>query len=206
MPRPRSVAQAAFSVTASLAALTLMVSCSHDGRTLRAPSPGQTQSILVTTAGPTTSVASTAAPAMTLTLPWAEGAAIDARFTCKGDNVSPPISWDHVPIGTEQLALSVVDPDAGGFVHWVIGGLSPASSSIPEGAVPDNAVQARNGAGTVGYTGPCPPSGTHRYVFTLYALSGEVAVARGEEGRTALDVLEGGAFATATATGVFTAG
>jgi len=106
-----------------------------------------------------------------------DGDAIPTRYTCDGPDVSPPLSWDSVPDGTESLALIADDPDAprGKFVHWVIYNLPPDTRRLPEDipnqpTLPSGAVQGVNGAGGVGYMGPCPPSGTHRYFFKVYSL------------------------------------
>lgn len=111
---------------------------------------------------------------LTLSSPaFADGAAIPTRFACDGDGISPEIDWSGAPAATEALALTVIDPDAGGFVHWLVYDIPAASAgSLAEnvgtgsGAPP----QGANGRGKAGYTGPCPPSGTHHYVFTIYAL------------------------------------
>ena len=110
-----------------------------------------------------------------------EGGAIPPRYTCDGLDVSPPLQWSAVPDGTRSLALISDDPDAssGTFVHWVIYNLPPDTRRLPEDVpnrerLPSGAVQGVNGAGTVGYTGPCPPSGTHRYFFKVYALDSEL--------------------------------
>lgn len=109
---------------------------------------------------------------------FAEGQAIPSKYTCDGQDVSPPLSWDNAPNGTQSLALICDDPDApsGTWVHWVIYDLSATLSELPE-AVPakeealNGAKQGRNDFGRTGYGGPCPPAGSaHRYYFKLYAL------------------------------------
>jgi Raf kinase inhibitor-like YbhB/YbcL family protein len=108
------------------------------------------------------------------------GAAIPRRYTCDGPDVSPPLAWGGAPEGTASLALIVDDPDARGFVHWVAFDLAAGTSgALPEGysRSPDAPAQGTNGFGRVGYGGPCPPSGTHRYVFTLYALDRTLGLA-----------------------------
>ena len=113
---------------------------------------------------------------MTLTLSspdFGEGGTIPRRYTCDGEDVSPPLSWAGVSDGAVSLALIVDDPDARGFAHWVLFDLAPtATSDVPAGysASPDAPPQGTNDFGRPGYAGPCPPSGSHRYVFTLYAL------------------------------------
>jgi len=106
-----------------------------------------------------------------------DGDAIPTRYTCDGLDASPPLSWGSVPDETQSLALIAEDPDAprGTFVHWVIYNLPPDTRRLPEDipnqpTLPSGAVQGVNGAGGVGYMGPCPPSGTHRYSFNVYAL------------------------------------
>ncbi|GAB3419432.1 YbhB/YbcL family Raf kinase inhibitor-like protein [Flindersiella endophytica] len=115
---------------------------------------------------------------------FAEGKAIPAKYSCDGANVSPPLTWSGVPAGTRSLILVVDDPDApsGTYVHWILGGLAPSTRSLAENSVPAGAWQAPNSADDRAYTGPCPPSGTHHYRFTLYALSSQIAsdVSRGE--------------------------
>lgn len=102
---------------------------------------------------------------------------IPARFTCKGDDASPALSWNDPPAGTRSFALVVNDPDApgGNFIHWVIYDL-PASTrtlseGIPQGADAAGGRQGTNSFGRTGYNGPCPPPGkAHRYFFRLWAL------------------------------------
>ena len=132
---------------------------------------------------------------MTLTLSspdFSEGGMIPRRFTCDGADVSPALSWEGAPDDTLSLTLIVDDPDARGFAHWVLFDLAPAASSaVPAGvsASPDAPPQGMNDFGRIGYAGPCPPSGSHRYVFTLYALDGLLGLPgspRPEEVRQAL--------------------
>jgi Raf kinase inhibitor-like YbhB/YbcL family protein len=115
---------------------------------------------------------------------FAEGKGIPAKYSCDGANVSPPLSWSGVPAGAKSLALVIDDPDApsGTYVHWILGGLAPSTRSLAEDTVPDGAWQAPNSADDRAYAGPCPPSGTHHYRFTLYALSSQIArdLSRGE--------------------------
>lgn len=113
---------------------------------------------------------------------FSDGAGIPARYSCDGRNVSPPLAWSGVPAGTRALLLSVTDPDARGFVHWLAWDLAPGLRGLAEGAsgaLPDGAVEGRNDFGRTGWGGPCPPSGTHRYVFTLTALSVPLGLPRG---------------------------
>ena len=102
-----------------------------------------------------------------------DGGPIPTRFSCEGDDVSPDLTWSGAPDGTASLALVVTDPDAGGFVHWLVYDMSGTpSGGLPVAASesPDAPPQGTNGFGRLGYGGPCPPSGRHRYEFVLYAL------------------------------------
>jgi hypothetical protein len=97
---------------------------------------------------------------------------IPSKFTCDGDNVSPELVIHSVPENAKSLAIILDDPDApmGTFTHWLIWNIDPKTDTIKEKSVPLGAIEGKNGAGRVGYIGPCPPSGTHHYHFTLYAL------------------------------------
>jgi Raf kinase inhibitor-like YbhB/YbcL family protein len=117
---------------------------------------------------------SAASAAFTLTsTAFAEGGAIPTEFSCDGANVSPPLSWAGVPAGTEALVLVVDDPDARGFVHWIVLDLPGTDGSLPQAVSPtaDSPQQGTTSFGKVGWGGPCPPSGTHHYRFTLTALA-----------------------------------
>ena len=102
---------------------------------------------------------------------------IPDRYTCKGSDISPPLKWSGAPEQTKSFALIIDDPDApmGTWVHWVLYNLPANCDNLPEN-VPDKntlsngGVQGTNSWGRIGYGGPCPPSGTHRYYFRLYAL------------------------------------
>lgn len=126
----------------------------------------------------TTALPSSSAPAFALTSPsFGQGQPIPAVYTCTGKGQSPPLQWSNPPPGTQRLALTVLDPDAPGgvFIHWVIYNIPAATRSLPEAepttvTLPDGSRQGQNGASSTGYTGPCPPSGTHHYIFHLYAL------------------------------------
>jgi Raf kinase inhibitor-like YbhB/YbcL family protein len=110
-----------------------------------------------------------------------QGGSIPARYTCEGQDTSPPLSWSDVPAGAKSIALIVDDPDAPDpakpqrvYVHWVVYNISTSATSLPENAsksgLPKGAVQGKNDWGKPEYGGPCPPIGRHRYFFKLYAL------------------------------------
>ena len=118
---------------------------------------------------------------------------IPKQFTCEGADTSPQLAWSGVPAGAKTLALIVHDPDAprtGGWYHWAAYNIPASASGIPENApkqqeLSGGGTQGRNDFGNVGYGGPCPPSGTHRYFFRLYALDTELKLS---SGATAKDV------------------
>lgn len=115
----------------------------------------------------------TAAHSITVTsTAFTDGGTIPTRYSCHGDNTSPPLSWTGLPAGTATVALIVDDPDAPGgtYTHWVVWNIPATATSLADGATPPApARQGRNSAGHAGYDGPCPPSGTHHYRFTIYA-------------------------------------
>jgi Raf kinase inhibitor-like YbhB/YbcL family protein len=137
-----------------------------------------------------------------------DGAAIPRQYTCKGANESPPLTWSGVPSDARGLALVVDDPDAPGrtFVHWVLYDIDPGASGLAAGAVPDGARQAKNSAGQPSYTGPCPPSGTHHYRFTVYVLRSPLTVPSGGDTASTLAAIRAKAVAQGTLTGTYAAG
>jgi Raf kinase inhibitor-like YbhB/YbcL family protein len=105
-----------------------------------------------------------------------DGKEIPKRFTCDGENVSPPLAWTGAPAGAKAYALIVDDPDApsGLFTHWIAFNLPASTHALPEGVKPAEN-QGTNDFRKVGYGGPCPPKGRHRYFFHLYALKDELS-------------------------------
>jgi hypothetical protein len=110
---------------------------------------------------------------------FGEGLSIPSRYTCEGDDVSPPLSWSGVPAGTKSLALIVDDPDAPDpkaprmtWVHWVVYDMPAATVGLPEAVreLPTGSRAGLNDWRRTGYGGPCPPIGRHRYFHKLYAL------------------------------------
>jgi Raf kinase inhibitor-like YbhB/YbcL family protein len=155
---------------------------------------------------------------------FGEGEEIPVLYSCQGDNLSPPLEWVGVPEGTQSLVLLVDDPDSQppGWVHWVIYNMPPTTTALPEGFPPDatladGTLQGRNdfypyGAGTfpggaqinlIGYDGPCP-GGTHRYVFTLYALDTLLELAAEATMAEVLDAMQGHILGQVSLTGVYT--
>ncbi len=141
------------------------------------------------------------------------GGVIPPRFSAKGANVSPPVTWASTA-GAQSYALVVQDPDAPGpapFVHWLIwnlpGSLTGLSAGVPSSdrpARPDGALQGRNGADGEGYHGPSPPPGApHRYVFQVFALSSDPTIPPGAEIETVLAGLHGRVIAKGQCVGTF---
>ena len=98
---------------------------------------------------------------------------IPNKYSCKGQDINPELTWDNVPGGTKSFALNVKDPDAprGTFVHWLVYDIDKASRKIEENSI--HGKQVKNNFGKQSYGGPCPPSGVHRYFFRLFALNTE---------------------------------
>ena len=127
-----------------------------------------------------------------------QGGSIPAEYTCQGQNSSPALAWSEVPAGTKSLALICDDPDApvGTFIHWVLYNIPADATGLPAGitsqeALENGAMQGVNGARKSGYTGPCPPSGTHRYYFKLYALDKVLDLKPGATRDQLLQAMEG---------------
>ncbi len=135
---------------------------------------------------------------------FADGGGIPTKYTCQGENVSPPLAIDGVPAGARSLALIMEDPDApmGTWDHWIMWNI-PVAGSIREGSVPQGTVQGRNGWGSAEYGGPCPPSGRHRYVFSLFALNRTLDLAAGSPKARVLDAMKGSVLAQAKLMGLY---
>ena len=106
-----------------------------------------------------------------------EGGSIPGRYTCDGEDVSPPLAWTGAPEGTAAFALIVDDPDARGWIHWIVADLPGGTESVAEGE--SGATEGQNDFGRDGWGGPCPPSGSHRYAFEVFALSDELGLSSG---------------------------
>ena len=100
------------------------------------------------------------------------GGFIPVKYTCRGLNINPPLTINNVPAETNTLALIFHDPDAVNkdWLHWIVFNIPPTTTQIAEATLPSGAVQGKNDFGDTAYGGPCPPSGTHRYIFDFYAL------------------------------------
>jgi Raf kinase inhibitor-like YbhB/YbcL family protein len=116
-----------------------------------------------------------------MTTAFSAGGEIPSRFTCEGEDIAPPLTWQGVPSNTRSLVLIVDDPDAPDpraprmtWVHWVLYNLPPEATGLPEGTMsadlPPGTAEGVNDWNRSGYGGPCPPIGRHRYFHKLYAL------------------------------------
>jgi Raf kinase inhibitor-like YbhB/YbcL family protein len=134
---------------------------------------------------------------------FAEGDQVPKRFTCDGEEVSPPLEWSGAQ--GEAWALVVDDPDAprGTFVHWVVLDIPTRTTSIETGEVPAGGVQVVNSSGEASYAGPCPPSGEHRYRFTVYALDAPTRLSESASLDEALDTISEHATSRGTMTAVY---
>jgi Raf kinase inhibitor-like YbhB/YbcL family protein len=170
----------------ALGSLAGVAGCKSDGRALKPASPEQTLSIVVPTTVPPTTLAPAAGsqPEVLKTLPaevsttaltlngsWVDGDPLPPDSTCKGKGLSPDLSWTNVPANATELVLTVTDADASGFVHWVLAGIDPATPGLSQGKIPRGTVQTLNSTPAIGWFAPCPPQGTHRYIFSLFALT-----------------------------------
>lgn len=132
---------------------------------------------------------------------------IPVKYSCDGQDISPPLAWRDIPEGTQSLALVMDDPDApaGTWVHWILFNLPPDLGELPEQtSLPDNAQVGKNNWGRTDYGGPCPPSGTHRYFFKLYALDTTLNLDSPPDKTQLLQAMEGHILAQAELMGTYT--
>ncbi|UCG64820.1 MAG: YbhB/YbcL family Raf kinase inhibitor-like protein [Deltaproteobacteria bacterium] len=129
---------------------------------------------------------------------FTEGGMIPRQYTCDGEDISPPLAWTGVPEGTKSIALICDDPDApvGTWVHWVLFNIPPSTKDLPASVPPKEILEngAKHGTNDfrkLSYGGPCPPSGTHRYYFKLYALDAEIPSEAGITKAQLLKEMEG---------------
>lgn len=127
-----------------------------------------------------------------------DGGTIPEKHGCEGEDISPPLEWTGVPGGVGSFALICDDPDAsmGTWVHWVLYNLPADTHDLPEGipgeeTLDGGGLQGKNDFGRTGYGGPCPPAGSHRYFFKLYALDAELSLEPGASKGELLKAMEG---------------
>ena len=133
---------------------------------------------------------------------------VPSEYTCDGSDTSPELNIEYVPEGTKSLALIMDDPDApaGTWVHWVVWNIAPTTTRIEENSIPAGAAQGINDFGRKNYGGPCPPSGTHRYKFNIYALDTTLNLPPDSEKQDVEKVMQGHILAQATLTGLYSRG
>jgi Raf kinase inhibitor-like YbhB/YbcL family protein len=188
---------------AGLVAAGVVACSSSDGRSLPPPRVPQT-----TTVPSAPIVQPGSNEVFVLSSPsFPDGGAIPERFTCRGDEVSPALSWSGTPLDASSLALVVRDRDANGFVHWVVTGIDPFVLGVGEGGLPEGATELVNATGTAGWAGPCPPagSGTHTYEVELLALDDLVELPLDTPAEDAATALEEAAIDRAVLTGTVAA-
>jgi Raf kinase inhibitor-like YbhB/YbcL family protein len=172
----------------ALTCITLLSACSRDGRDMQEPSANQQESIAVTTTAETAVM--TPVGGFALTPPWAEGAQLDARFTCAA-GISPSLTFVNVASDVVTLALSIVDETTNNSVQWIVANIQPTQTALTEGQVPIGSIQATNALGTIGFGAPCPPAGeTHTYRLTGYGLSQQVDLENGVDSATLIQAIE----------------
>jgi Raf kinase inhibitor-like YbhB/YbcL family protein len=140
--------------------------------------------------------------------PWDDGAAIPASFTCDGAGDAPLITWTAPPEGTVELAMSVTDTDADGFVHWLVVELPPQAGSLGGGEPTAVGAEALNSFGSPGWGAPCPPpgDGPHTYVFALHLLDQQLELPADTPTNDLLTAVEAATAETATLTGTYARG
>ena len=159
----------------ALALVVGVAACGTTGRNMQKPEEGATAptrrpDVTTTTgAGFNTLVPS---ELFTLTSPaFAPNGPIPVEHSCDGVGLAPPFAWANVPAGTVELVLLVNDPEANGFIHWMVAGIDPATTALGPQVAPPGSTELKNSSGVAGYAALCPPPGTsHTYEFTLYAL------------------------------------
>ena len=127
---------------------------------------------------------------------------IPAKYTCNGQNINPPLRIEDIPPGTQSMAIIVDDPDAPGktFLHWLIWDIEP-TNEIAENSAPGT--QGRTDFGKPAYGGPCPPSGTHRYFFRVYALGTTLGLPEGSSRADLEQAMKGHVLAEAEIIGLY---
>jgi Raf kinase inhibitor-like YbhB/YbcL family protein len=195
-------------IAAVLAGLGGLAGCRSDGRQLRPP---EQPLPATTTVAPSTVpgggvVATITTPAAPLQLftPWPNGGPIPIRATCDDADLAPALTWNNVPAGTVELAITVTDLDAD-FTHWAVGAIDPSLTGIAEGQLPSGAIQWNTDFGRSGYGGPCPPPGddAHHYLFTLHALNQQLELADDASADEVISLLNQIAIAQSSVSGTY---
>lgn len=144
--------------------------------------------------------------AIKLTSPaFSDNGNIPGKFTCQGEDVNPQLDIEGVPAEAKSIVLIMDDPDApmGTWDHWVVFNIAPDTTTIAENSIPSEATQGKNSWGNSEWGGPCPPSGTHRYVFKLYALDTTLSLDHSAAKGDVEGAMQGHVLAQATLTGLY---
>lgn len=156
--------------------ILLLTACSTPSPQITETPPPQIPATVVPSP-PTKAPTPTSTPFSLSSAAFTEGANIPDKYAfalagqCAGENYSPPLAWKNVPAGTRSFAIVMIDPDGGNWTHWLQFNLPVQTSFLPEAiGGPRIGVKGKNDFGELGYGGPCPPGGNHRYIFTIYAL------------------------------------
>jgi Raf kinase inhibitor-like YbhB/YbcL family protein len=176
----------------------MLASCTASATTTSQPS--------ATTAPETESTGTEATMSLTLTSDaFATGQSIPAKYSCTGKNISPSLAWTEPPASTNSFALIVDDPDApaGTWVHWVLYNIPANTHTLPENTDMSGLSVGKNSSGNMRYDGPCPPNGTHRYFFKLYALDSTLSLSPGASKEQVLNAMKGHILAQGELMGTF---
>lgn len=163
----------------------------------------------VPTAEATTAAATQPKPFTLSSTAFKDGEEMNDRYAysmlgqCSGQNYSPALEWTGTPAGTKSFAITVIDPDGGNWLHWLQFNIPADTVSLPEAVGgPDIGTKGKNSFGGLGYGGPCPPSGTHHYIFTLYALDTTIDLKEGAKLSDLTGAINGHILAQAQLTGL----
>lgn len=195
---------------AAIVSIVAVAACdTDDGRQMKEPTSPLPSAVPVEVDEPIETIvpAEPTTPPVDLALvaPWPNGEAIPTLYTCDGDDVSPALRWSTGSAETTEFAISMVDPGANNYVHWIVTGIDPATSSLEEGRLPPGVVVGANSSGDEGYTGPCPPDpDPHDYVVTVYALSQPLGLTGTESPNEMLDLLMATNLASSAVWGSYT--
>lgn len=199
-----------FSLFTCLTALALFLCACQPASTPAPPTEKPTEAPPTATAEPT-SPPTPSGPFTLTSESFDDGAEMSDKFTfsmkpqCDGENYSPALSWSNAPVETRSFAIQVIDPDGGNWLHWLQADIPADVTSLPEApGGPEIGVKGKNNFYQDGYGGPCPPGGTHRYVFTLYALDTLLELKTGFKQKELLTAMENHILAEATLTGLRT--
>jgi Raf kinase inhibitor-like YbhB/YbcL family protein len=143
---------------------------------------------------------------MELTSPdFEDGGMIPSSFSCDGENINPTLEISGIPEDAESLVLIMDDPDApnGLWTHWTLWNIEPKADTIPAGTAPIGSVEGTTSSGKTGYAGPCPPSGTHRYFFRLFALNTTLDLPAGTDANQLKEAIEGNKIAECELVGMY---